>query len=139
MSQNYGNFDVRRDMGGGQSGKEKNMDYEKTIRNLRGQAVFVAQNCHGPAYEKGGVIRALKEGADAIEELLREKQAPQGKVPLGRETLELLEEPQPWEEPTQKGCFNCAHLSTPHYCAPCKNCIRVSPGVQDYWKKDGDL
>ena len=67
MSKNYRDIDARRDIGGGQSWKGENMDFEKTMRNLRSQAVFVAQNCHGPAYEKGGVIRALKEGADAIE------------------------------------------------------------------------
>lgn len=116
------------------------MDYEKIMRNLRGQAVFVAQNCHGPAYEKGGVVRAPKEGADALEELLREKQsAPQGKVPLRRETPETQETSPPPKKTTEKSCLTCAYFDTPHDCAPCKNCIRVSPGVQDYWKKDGDL
>lgn len=100
------------------------MEYEKIVRNLRSQAVFMAQNCHGLMYERSGVIRALKEGADAIEELLREKQ------PASEE-----------KSPVWKNCHTCKHCRTPYNCSPCKDCNRLSvnPGDRDMWEKEDAL
>lgn len=97
------------------------MEYEKIARNLRGQAVFMAQNCRGPVYEKGNVIRALKEGAEAIEKLLQEKQsAPEEKSPI------------------RKNCHICKHCRTPYNCSSCKDCNRLSvnPGDRDMWEEE---